>query len=142
MTRSPASFWRRAGAMIYDSLMLFGLLFVAAIPLVLIDEQMREQLWVESIIRVYLLLVIFGYFAASWRRGGQTVGMRAWKLRLLDDSLSTPSWRATTIRFVMAIVSWLPFGAGYLWILFDNRRRAFHDRVSRTSVFHESVNSG
>lgn len=129
--------------MIYDSLMLFGLLFVAAIPLVLIDEQVREQFWMESIIRVYLLLVSFGYFAASWRRGGQTVGMRAWKIRLLDDSsLSTPSWRAITIRFVMAIVSWLPFGAGYLWILLDSRRRAFHDLVSRTSVFRESVNSG
>jgi uncharacterized RDD family membrane protein YckC len=137
MTRIPASFWRRLGAMVYDSLILLGVLFLAGIPLVFIEDSVRTGFWVQSVIRGYLLLACFAYFAASWRRGGQTVGMRAWGLRLLDDSGSRPSWRAVSIRFVMCLISWLPLGAGYLWILLDSRRRALHDIASGTRIYHE-----
>ncbi|KAA3632280.1 MAG: RDD family protein [Proteobacteria bacterium] len=137
MTRSPASIWRRLGAMAYDTLVLGGALFVAGIPLVAIDPQTRESFPIESAIQLYLSGVIGAYFVVSWRRGGQTVGMRAWRLRLLDARGSTPSYRDLFVRLFAAIACLLPAGAGYWWVLFDPEREAVHDKVSKTFIYHE-----
>lgn len=124
--------------MIYDALLLFGLLFAASVPLVGIDVETRERLAVETMIQTYLLLVWFAYFALSWRRGGRTLGMRAWKLRLADAEGRTPGWGPLIIRFLAALLSAAPFGAGYLWMLINARRETFHDRVSATYIYHET----
>ena len=63
--------------------------------------------------------------------------MRAWRLRLVTRDGSTPRMTRLAIRFITAIVSWLPFGAGYLLILVTPDREAFHDRVSGTFIVHE-----
>ncbi len=124
--------------MLYDGLLLFAVLMLAAVPLVFIDEAVREWTPVEWCIRAYLLTVCFAYFAGFWRFGGQTLGMRAWRLRLQARDGGAPGTRALTVRFAAAILSWLPVGAGYLWILFNARREALHDRLSGTVILHEA----
>jgi len=120
--------------MFYDTLLLIALLFVAAIPLPLIPEATREGFWIEWLIRGYLLAAIGLYLVWSWRRGGQTLGMRTWRLRIVDRHGATPSTGALLIRFAASMLSWAPAGAGFLWILCNRRREAFHDRVSGTYV--------
>jgi uncharacterized RDD family membrane protein YckC len=137
-TGNKASFARRAGAMLYDGLLLFGVLFVASIPLPLIDDGTRELPLIEWSIRIYLLVVAFLYFAWFWGHGGQTLGMRAWRLRLLARDGSRPRLKMVAIRFLASIASWLPLGGGYLWMLVDPRHEAAHDRISRTIIVHES----
>ncbi len=133
-TLVSASFPRRLGAMFYDTLLLLALLFVAAIPLPLIPAETRENFWIEWLIRGYLLAVIGIYLVGSWRSGGQTLGMRTWRLRVVDRHGTTPETGALLIRFAASILSWVPAGAGFLWILCNRRREAFHDRVSGTYV--------
>lgn len=81
-----------------------------------------------------MLLVGFAYFGLSWRRGGQTLGMRAWRLRLVATDGRVPGWSQLALRYVVAGVSLAAFGLGFAWSLFDRERRTWHDLASRTAL--------
>jgi uncharacterized RDD family membrane protein YckC len=84
--------------------------------------------------RAYLFGLCFLFYAWFWMHGGQTLGMRTWKLRVqrLDGGPVT-LWQAT-LRFLCAIPCWALLGLGYLWILVDRDRMAVHDRLSKTVI--------
>ena len=78
---------------------------------------------------ISVFVVVFVYFAWSWRRIGRTVGMTVWKIRLAGDGRPV-SWRTAVSRFAFAAVSTACLGAGFLWSLVPPRRLAWHDRWS------------
>lgn len=129
-----APFWRRLAAMLYDALALVGIWFVAAG--IWVGFRHGEAVPADSpLFTSYLVLLAYGYFAACWRRGGQTLGMKSWRLRVVDaHSLQRLSWRQTLLRFVVGVVSWLPAGFGYWWALTDPERRGWPDRASGTRL--------
>lgn len=133
-----ASFPRRLGAMFYDTLLLLGVYFVAGIPLVILSAQTREIPWVKLLIQVYLLAVGVTYFIGFWRVGGQTLGMRAWRLRLASNS-GSPTLLKLLKRLGASLLSWLPAGAGFLWIIVDRKREALHDKISGTYIILDQV---
>jgi len=81
-----------------------------------------------------LLAASFLYFAVSWRRGGQTIGMRAWRLRLVGTRGAVPSWRQLALRALVAIASLGCLGLGFLWSLADPQGRSWHDLASGTRM--------
>lgn len=81
---------------------------------------------------VYLVLLAYLFFAWFWIHGGQTLGMRAWKVKLVRQDGMTISWGQAFLRFCYSIVSWVPLGAGYLWALIDKDKQAWHDKASRS----------
>lgn len=120
--------------MAYDALLLWGILFLAGLPLPLIAEETRQIWWVVVLIQAYLLLICLLFFCWFWVHGGQTLGMRAWRLRVVNPDGTTVTWRRAVIRFFSALLSWVPLGLGYLWILIDKENRAGHDLLSGTVV--------
>ena len=123
--------------MVYDGLLLAAVLFAATAVLLPFTggEAIRSgQVWYT----VYLAAVSFGYFGWFWTHGGQTLGMRTWNLRLVSASKHGASWRQALARFTGACLSWLAFGAGFLWILVDPERKAWHDRLSKTTIVDAS----
>ena len=74
------------------------------------------------------------YAVASWRRGGQTLGMRAWKIRVVDAHGRPASTKALWRRFAWGGLSLLPAGAGFWWSLLDRQRLTWHDRASGTRL--------
>lgn len=134
----PAGLLRRLGAMLYDGLLLLAVLIVATalfLPLTggeAVDPAKNPVL--EFVYRALLLLLIVGFFGLFWTRRGQTLGMASWRLRVerVDGGLLT--WGDTLRRLGWALLSLLPFGLGFLWVLFDPQRRAWHDRLSGTRV--------
>ena len=78
------------------------------------------------------------YIVLSWRRGGQTLGMRPWRLRVVAADGGTPSWRALCVRYAIATVSLLLGGLGFWWAWVDKGRLAWHDRASGTRVIRLS----
>ena len=70
------------------------------------------------------------YATASWRRGGQTIGMKPWRLKVLTADGGRPGWRALLIRYAVASLS---LGAALLWSLVDGERRGLHDLASGTA---------
>ena len=131
--RTSAGFLRRVAAISYDSLLLFSVLFFATLVLLPFTggQAIRPR---EPFYTSYLVAVSFLYFGWFWTHGGQTLGMRAWRLRLEHDTVGSVTWKLALLRFCGAIVSWLPMGAGYLWMLVDRRGLAWHDRLSGTAV--------
>jgi uncharacterized RDD family membrane protein YckC len=81
-----------------------------------------------------LLAITAGFFGLSWTRRGQTLGMQSWRLKLLREDGALPTWRDALLRLSAAVLSWLAFGLGFLWILVDAEGRSWHDRLSRTRV--------
>jgi uncharacterized RDD family membrane protein YckC len=72
------------------------------------------------------------YFCGSWAHGGQTVGMRAWRIRVVRDDGGALGWGRAAARFAAGCIAALPAGLGLWWGVFDRRRRGWHDRWTRT----------
>ena len=133
-----AGLLRRLGAMLYDGLLLLAVLMVATalfLPLTggeAIDP--RTDPLLEFVYRAVLVLLVVGFFGLFWTRRGQTLGMASWRLRVEREDGSLLGWGDTLRRLGWSLLSLLPLGLGYLWILFDPLRRAWHDRLSGTRV--------
>lgn len=74
------------------------------------------------------------YATISWRRGGQTLGMRPWRLKVTATDGSAPSRKQLWKRYAVATVSLLLGGLGFWWAWFDRDRLAWHDRFSATRM--------
>ncbi len=152
----PAPLGWRLAAALYDLLPLIALWFAtAALALAVTAGTLDYHAWWY---RLSLLVVTGGYFVLSWRNGGQTIGMRAWRLRVVDANGASPSYAAGALRFAVALVSFAPaIGAmvkvengtlrigivivslvaaclGFLWCLYDRDRRAWHDIAAGTRL--------
>jgi len=80
------------------------------------------------------LLIAMVFFSAFWTFGGQTLGMKAWRLQLVTAAGSPVSYRQALLRFASACISALPAGLGFWWLLWDRDRLSWHDRWSGTTV--------
>ena len=129
----PASLIRRLSAMVYDAVLLIGVFFVAT--LVWIFLQKGQAVSPNTIaFDGYLFAVSYLFFGWFWTHGGQTLGMKAWKIRLTSQDLEAISWKAATIRYFAATLSLMVIGAGFIWALFDRKKRTFHDWISNTKI--------
>ena len=85
-----------------------------------------------------VLLVSVSYFPFFWARGGQTPGMRFFRLRVVSDADgSRISGGTAVIRLIGLWISFLIFYLGIIWILVDGRRRGWHDLLAGTIVIHQ-----
>lgn len=134
----PPGLFRRLIAIFYDGFLLLAVLFCASLPPVLYHGEALtvEQPFLYLLYWVYLLAVAFLFFGWFWTHGGQTLGMRAWRLRLTKSDGGPVGWRHALRRFLAALVSWAVLGLGFWWILFDPRKRAWHDIWSGTRLEH------
>lgn len=131
-------FLRRLAAMLYDGLLLVALWFVATALLLAVSgghlADPDRPLWLLYTLRVSLLLVTLMFFAGFWTNGGQTLGMRAWRLKLISASGDSVNWKQAVWRLAAAIPSVGAFGLGLFWMLLDQERCAVHDRLSGTRL--------
>ena len=122
---------RRLAALVYDSLLLFAVLFAATAPaLIFTDGQAVSPN--NPAFTAYLLAVSYVYFGWCWTKSGQTLGMRAWKMRVRTREGARLGWRLSLGRFAAALVSIGAAGIGLLWVAFDRDRLSLHDRLSGT----------
>lgn len=133
-----APLWLRLAALLYDLLVLVAIWMVAAALVLLafrgeVDVAHQPPLY-HAVLQLVLLVLTALYFAVSWSRGGQTIGMRAWRVRLMDATGGSLTFRRALLRFGLATLSLLIVGAGFIWSLFDAERRAWHDVVLGTRM--------
>ncbi len=101
----PASLFRRLAAMVYDGLLLLAVLFVStAIVLPLTGGEAVGA--GNPVFMTYLFLVSFFFFAWFWTHGGQTLGMRAWKIRVQRLDGGPISWSQALLRYMVGLISW------------------------------------
>jgi len=124
---------RRLGAILYDSLLVLALLFMATVPFVALRHGEPVEPG-DASYRLAMLVVAWIFFVGFWTRSGRTLGMQSWRLRIQTVQGDRPGVGAATLRFLAAILSWLPFGLGFWWQLWDKEGLAWHDRLSRTRL--------
>jgi uncharacterized RDD family membrane protein YckC len=127
---------RRLAALFYDASLLFGILLLAAglvvVPYMsLAGGDFPSRAWW---FRAWLVAVVIGFYAYFWTHGGQTLGMSAWRLRLVREDGGKPRLTDALLRLACATVSLAPAGLGLLWVLVDREGLAWHDRWSRTRL--------
>ena len=132
--RKPVGLLRRLGAMTYDTLLLCGIVIIAAIPPVLInggsinngDGAMSLK---ELLFFCYWFGLIFLFYGWFWTHGGQTIGMVAWKHRIETTSGQPVSWQQSFVRAAAAL-----FGLSNLSIYLNEERRGWHEKLSGTKL--------
>jgi uncharacterized RDD family membrane protein YckC len=131
-----AGLMRRFAAITYDMLLVAALLFIATIPFIALRGGEPVEVGDNTLYRVVLIIVVYGFFIGFWTRSGRTLGMQSWGLQLETASGEIPSFTAASLRFFAAIVSWAPAGLGFLWSLWDKDNLAWHDRISGTRLVY------
>lgn len=127
---------RRIGSMLYDILLIFALMIIVTYAFIAARSGESVEPDDNLIYQVTLVLVVYFFFVGFWVRSGRTLGMQSWRLQLVDENGFRPSLKAATIRFFSALISWLPFGLGFLWQLWDKNKLTWHDRISKTRIIY------
>jgi len=126
--RKPSPF-RLLAVMLYDSMLLVSVLLVAAAVAVALNG--GEAIGANNpFFFVYLLGVAFIFYGWFWTHGGQTLGMRAWRVYLISGNNTGINWQQAFLRFVVGIFSWLPLGLGYWWLWLSPDKLSWHDIAS------------
>ena len=119
--------------MLYEALILAAIAISAAF---LFRGTMDSQLGglPRTLFQIYLWLVFGFYFLWCWLRGGQTLPMKAWKLRVISADGQGITATQATLRYLYAWISLLSLGIGFLWAFMDKDRQFLHDRLARTRI--------
>ncbi|MEO5566736.1 MAG: RDD family protein [Luteimonas sp.] len=133
--------WRML-ALLYDLLPVLALWMLASAAFTLgyyLDGHgARQNIAPFSPLQIGLWIVCWllagGYAVLSWHRGGQTLGMRPWRLRIVAADGERPPLRALAKRYAVGSLSLLLAGAGFWWAWIDRDRLAWHDRASNTRL--------
>jgi uncharacterized RDD family membrane protein YckC len=113
--------------MVYEAILLFAVAFFAA-WLFYFASGARDATtgWLRYALQLFIAVIFAAYFLWCWLRGGQTLAMKAWGIKLVEV---TP--RKALVRFVLAL---LLFPASVAWALFDRDRQFLHDRLAGTRL--------
>lgn len=131
MSYTPVPLWRRLLIIIYDSVLVFGVMYLALFPVVALAPELASN---RLFTLIYSLFAAYLFFSWFWVKAGQTLGMKTWKTLVISDGGGRISWKQATIRFFVALISWGALGIGFIWSLFDRRKRTWHDIASGSSL--------
>ena len=123
--------------MVYESLLLGGVTFLAGLLFLGVTGGTPGG-WLRPVFQIYLFLVIGLYFAQSWRRGGQTLAMKTWKLRLVGANGDRITLRQAMVRYVCAWPCVALGGIGMFYAPFDRDRQFLHDRLAGTKIVNNN----
>lgn len=137
---------RRLAAMFYDFLLCVALLMVVTLIYQqgilrllygsdrLLALSQAGALDNDPVLGLLVLACLLAFFGKFWTHSGQTLGMQAWNIRVQNaDGSAIDLWQAL-LRFFVAIGSWLFFGLGFLWMLWDRQSRTWHDIYSDSRI--------
>lgn len=131
------SLLRRFTAMLYDSLLVIALVAVVnglALGLMVKITEGEQELLNIAIVRLLTLGAMFSFFSVFWLKDGQTLGMQAWRVKLVRMDGCAPTLVNALLRCIAALVSAACLGLGYLWCLVDRNGYYWHDYLSGTRL--------
>jgi uncharacterized RDD family membrane protein YckC len=143
--------------MLYEALLLFAMAFFATWLFQLAAGTPQLEGWRRSLLQAFLLAVFAAYFLWCWLRGGQTLAMKAWRIRLVAPGRARLPPRIALLRFVyaaaligsflaalvaaflhrspwLALITLAVTGLSLGWALFDRDGQFLHDRLAGTRL--------
>lgn len=133
MTAALPGLRRRLVSMLYEGLVVFSILLIGfLLPQIVLSgfgwSVGAKVLW------LHVLLLLMAYFVWCWLNGGQTLPMKTWKLRIVDERDGPLRPLQAVLRYLVAWPSILFFGIGIFWALADKDKQFLHDRIAGTKV--------
>ena len=169
---SHASLFRRLAALVYDGLLLFavsmlaGFLIVPFTSSVELSEQNASQNIFNPLMLAYYLAVYYFFFGWFWTHGGQTLGMRAWRTRLVTKQGNVLNWQQAFLRFLVSLPmwffwiiavgkstegfvipfmqtlpNWIVFTIATAWLVIDHLPNNWRDRLTGTFIINVAKSS-
>jgi uncharacterized RDD family membrane protein YckC len=133
-----ASISRRLLALVYELLLLAAVLVLGALPAVFILP-LEDPGWKRPLLQLYLAALAGAYFVYQWCRGGRTLAMKTWRLRLVTREGAPLDARRAWIRYAWALAGFLAAGIGFAWALVDRDRLFLHDRLAGTRIIRDDA---
>tara|TARA_B100001093_G_scaffold104478_1_gene96652 strand:- start:5131 stop:5547 length:417 start_codon:yes stop_codon:yes gene_type:complete len=129
-----SGFFRRIFSLVYDSLAIVGIIFTFTLLLVLINGGAPENGSLVDLLQLFITIfsgpLFYTYF---WiKNDGQTLGMQSWKIKLISEEILTV--RICLLRCAFSTFSFLFFGIGYAYILFNKDNRSLADMATKTRI--------
>jgi|KBSMisStaDraftv2_1062788.scaffolds.fasta_scaffold44456_3 uncharacterized RDD family membrane protein YckC/cytoskeletal protein CcmA (bactofilin family) len=116
-TSAPrAGFWIRMGALLIDMILI-------AVIIAILDA--GGEFW---------LIVLAAYGALMWKLKGTTIGGLVCGLKVVRRDGAELNWDTAIVRALGCFLSMVVVGLGFLWIVFDEDRQAWHDKIAGTLV--------
>lgn len=137
----PVSLFKRLISILYDQIlviaifMLLGILMNTLTTFIVNDgnaitEEHPFYLANQIILLLTFFISSFSFYSWFWIHGGQTLGMKTWRLLLQNEAGTTINLKQAAIRYFVALLSWGVFGLGFLWSFVDDKKRCWHDILS------------
>jgi len=115
--------------MLYEALLLFAVAFFASWVFFFASGGRDATAgWLRHALQLFVLVVFSAYFLWCWLRGGQTLAMKAWRIRLVEV---TP--RRALLRFLYSLLL-VPTALSVVWALVDKEKQFLHDRLAGTRL--------
>lgn len=158
MTLTTPSFKRRIICLVYESLLLLAVLFIASLIFHLIIRDTQTS-YFKPLFQFYLFIIMGYYFIWFWTHGGQTLAMQTWKMRIVTNDGSRLTTKKAIVRYLssllgiisfvvidhivpfefvtkfhLVLMSLIFFGFGFFWALFDRDHQYLHDRLAGTRI--------
>jgi len=153
----PPGILRRLASLLYEGLLLFAVGFAGAWLFFFASGGREVAGWIRYALQAYLVALYAAYFLWCWLRGGQTLAMKTWRIRLVAPGRTrVPPGRAflrlvyagvlagtfvaaagAAVKFQspwLAVVAVSVAGVGLGWALFDPDRQFLHDRLAGTRL--------
>ena len=134
---------RRLAALLYDGFLIAAIWMLLGYIIQFITGSNSNQLVngvvqtdpvIDNILFLLMLASSSGFYILFWTRSGQTLGMIAWRIKLVSNHGGLISVQQGIIRYLAAWPAFFMFGLGYLWLYLDPNGDALHDKLSNSKV--------
>lgn len=132
---------RRLMAMVYDTFLVLPLVMLGVVlgmavhaGVVMLGGAEDADILGPWPVRLIAVTLICSFFTAFWMKSGQTLGMQAWRVRLVPMAGTSLTVPRCLLRCAGALISIACLGLGYLWCLVDRHGRCWHDYLSGTEL--------
>jgi uncharacterized RDD family membrane protein YckC len=137
---SKTNVLKHIAAFVYDVFPVIGILIVTSgITLILRtgDEVQAHTWWFQ----VFIFCEIALYYIYFWKVGGQTIGMKAWKIHIKPNNENQQhlSWKQASTRFLVGIFSTALLGLGLFWKFFSKEDKSWMDLSSDSHTTYNST---
>ena len=141
-----AGLLRRLAALLYDMFLVGGIWVTCGFILLMlyglvgdntsevVDGAIQTSPVLSFIQLVMMVTTVTAFYLWFWRRTGQTLGMIAWRIRVINTDNQPVTLRQGLIRFYLAWPAFWLAGLGYLWMYIDKQGDAIHEKLSDTKT--------
>jgi len=116
--------------MLYDFMLIFAVLMAMSIPIY--GFVVEENLLLKLSLQLYFYSIRQFFFVWFWVNDGGTLGMKTWKIKIINNNGNNISYKQALIRFNVAIISLIIFGLGFMMAIFNKEKKCLHDIISKT----------